>query len=70
MVRELGERKAVQSRPKVGAHGVAVFLAHVLGPILGVEARYLLGQDFHFLGPEQAGEEKEPVVLERRSVHG
>src|SRR5690606_16506684 len=55
---------AVQVRGEVGAHGAAVLLAHVLGPVLRVQARHFVGQLGDLFGGKQGGEEQIPVPVE------
>jgi hypothetical protein len=64
MARKLRERVAVEMRGEVGAHGVAVLLAHVLGTALRVEHRHLVQQRLDLRGGEMPRKENVAVALE------
>jgi hypothetical protein len=51
-------------RGEIRAHGVAAFLAHVLGPVPRVELRHLVGEDLDLLGREGPGKEQVAVAVE------
>ncbi len=68
MARELGEGSAVEMRCEVGAHHVAGFLAHVLGPALCIQRRHFVGQRLDFRRREERREEQVAVALKPRDL--
>ena len=53
----------IQVGSKVGAHHAAGFFAHVLGPLLGIDRRHLVGQTANFFRGEEAREKQVSITV-------